>query len=288
MLPAAKQEIEELLRPAGPKATTVLLDRLFQIFPMPDEETLEIWVEILSVNFDAASLARAIDEVILRHRWASPPKPGDIAFAIENDAQRNRLLALRNKIDAAAASIEREKRKLEEWRDKLAKDLARLDDADAALAEARSGIGIDGRRISPLIDLVEYDSTETVAGWVRAWRAGEAWAVQTAAILRFVARGDALVQRYPHAIALDALRDAVALFENDPEAGNAALIAAAKAAEPIGDPDPYADELEIEWNSVSRRLLRGKRLHPPQEPEEASESEVRRPALKVVSGRGGG
>ena len=90
---------------AGIKATTVLLDRLFSVLPMPPTAGLKVWIEILEV-YPADVLKRAIDRVIATHKWGAPPLPAQVVEAAEADDVHRARQDLRREIQRVRQGIE--------------------------------------------------------------------------------------------------------------------------------------------------------------------------------------
>ena len=63
--------------------------------PMPNSDGLSVWIEMLE-NYPSDVLKRAIDVLIRRHKWNSPPSIADVIEQAEADPsykERNELSA---------------------------------------------------------------------------------------------------------------------------------------------------------------------------------------------------
>lgn len=98
-LPTTVEHIEAaimpLFAPAGSKATAVLLDRLFAVVPMPPPDAMATWIKHLS-EYPPDVLDRAIDVVIRRHRWNTPPLIGEVVEAAERDELHHERWGIRH------------------------------------------------------------------------------------------------------------------------------------------------------------------------------------------------
>jgi hypothetical protein len=115
-LPTVVQQLSSELAaartPAGPKATAVLLDKLFTAVPMPGEEVLAVWIEFIE-GFPADEIAAGVDAVIRSHRWPHPPLIADLLCKIrESDLHQERwragiaLMRLRSRVKNADVTFQ--------------------------------------------------------------------------------------------------------------------------------------------------------------------------------------
>jgi len=106
VLRIAFRKADTMLRPAAPESVMVLLDRLWATLPMPkvrnkagewepDKAAIAEWKRHLS-KFPEDLLARAIDTVVLSHRWETPPKVAQVVEALRSDLDER--TAWRNKV----------------------------------------------------------------------------------------------------------------------------------------------------------------------------------------------
>jgi hypothetical protein len=107
-LNSASAEVASLLAPAGAKATAVMLDRLFSVLPMGNADGLPVWIELLQ-DLPADVLRRAIDEVIRRHRWNTPPTIADVVAAADEDDEYQERKRTAYLIEYARREVELER-----------------------------------------------------------------------------------------------------------------------------------------------------------------------------------
>jgi hypothetical protein len=101
-LRAAYRKAEMLLVPASAKTVSVLLDRLWATLPMPktktgqpDKAAIAEWKRHLS-PYPEDLLSRAVDSVVLTHKWETQPKVAQVIEHLRDDmAERT---AWRNKL----------------------------------------------------------------------------------------------------------------------------------------------------------------------------------------------
>jgi hypothetical protein len=103
VLDACADGLAPLFEPAGTKAATVLLHRLFVALPAPPADAMPIWLEMLE-GYPPDVLRRAIDATIRSHKWATPPL---IAEVVEF-ADADELHTERDNVRAKIADMRRE------------------------------------------------------------------------------------------------------------------------------------------------------------------------------------
>jgi hypothetical protein len=118
----ALAEVRAVLAPAGTKGATVMLDRLFAVLPMPNEDGLSIWLEHLEY-IPADVLRRAVDAVIRRHKWNSPPSIADVIEAAEADREYVERRRAEKQLTQLIRAAEQRQRHAEEAREREARRL---------------------------------------------------------------------------------------------------------------------------------------------------------------------
>lgn len=100
---AAVAEIDKRLEPAGVKAATVLVNRLFSAVPKPPPSALPLWVEKLK-GHPAPVVAYAVERLIETWRYPNPPLIGDALALIDSDAGYRALAADRRRLAQALSA----------------------------------------------------------------------------------------------------------------------------------------------------------------------------------------
>jgi hypothetical protein len=92
------------MTPAGKHFVREQLERFFAVLPLPgngdpmeQRRALSVWIEMLA-NFPAGPLVRALDSVILTHKWSTAPQIAQVVEVIEKDPAALRWRAIASKL----------------------------------------------------------------------------------------------------------------------------------------------------------------------------------------------
>jgi hypothetical protein len=121
-----QQAIAPIFEPTGTKVAAVLLDKLFGVLPLPNEDGLATWLEFIEC-YPPDELRRGIDHVIRSHRWSTPPLIGELVEAIEQDPIRRSRMELRLLVDRLIQSTTRDLANDARYEEEVAERRKKLD-----------------------------------------------------------------------------------------------------------------------------------------------------------------